>query len=370
MVQYIWQTKDWPALRWKSDALLRPLGRSRQLQGRLLGEADYIGLEMKAVVLTEEAFTTAAIEGEMLDRNSVRSSVARRLGLPTAGLPPPERQVDGLIEMLVDATVNHDEKLTPERVKAWHAALFPTGYSGMNKIPVADWRKGSEPMQVVSGPLGKERVHYEAPPADNLGKEIDQFLKWWHSSGEMDGLVRAAMAHFWFVSIHPFEDGNGRIARAITDMALAQDEQKDFRMYSMSAQINADRDEYYDILEKTQKGNGEITDWLLWFLSCFNRAIQRSGEEVKGAFLKVKFWQQWATEVFNERQKKVINSLLDSGAEGFEGGLTNRKYKGMTRISRETAKRDIADLVEKGVLVKNPGAGRSVSYSLSWPEDE
>jgi Fic family protein len=237
----------------------------------------------------------------------------------------------------------------------------------MNKIPVADWRKGSEPMQVVSGPLGKERVHYEAPPAANLGKEIDQFLKWWNSSGELDGLVRAAMAHFWFVSIHPFEDGNGRIARAITDMALAQDEQKDFRMYSMSAQINADRDEYYDILEKTQKGNGEITDWLLWFLNCFNRAIQRSGEEVKGALLKVRFWQQWATEVFNERQKKVINSLLDSGPEGFEGGLTNRKYKGMTRVSRETAKRDISDLVERGILVKNSGAGRNVSYSLSWP---
>jgi Fic family protein len=322
---------------------------------------------MKAEVLTEEAFTTAAIEGEMLDRNSVRSSVARRLGLPTAGLPPAERQVDGLVEMLVDATVNHDEELTPERVKAWHAALFPTGYSGMNKILVADWRKGSEPMQVVSGPLGKERVHYEAPPAANLGKEIDQFLKWWNSSGELDGLVRAAMAHFWFVSIHPFEDGNGRIARAITDMALAQDEQKDFRMYSMSAQINADRDEYYDILEKTQKGNGEITDWLLWFLNCFNRAIQRSGEEVKGALLKVRFWQQWATEVFNERQKKVINSLLDSGPEGFEGGLTNRKYKGMTRVSRETAKRDISDLVERGILVKNSGAGRNVSYSLSWP---
>jgi len=370
MVQYIWQKKNWPNLRWKSDALLRPLGKSRQLQGRLLGEADYIGLEMKAEVLTEEAFTTAAIEGEQLDRNSVRSSVARRLGLPTAGLPPAERQVDGLVEMLVDATVRHEEKLTPKRLKGWHAALFPTGYSGMNKILVADWRKGSEPMQVVSGPLGKERVYYEAPPAVLLKREINQFLKWWHSSSEFDGLVRAAMAHFWFVSIHPFEDGNGRIARAITDMALAQDEQKDFRMYSMSAQINADRDEYYDILEKTQKSDGEITDWLLWFLQCFNRAIQRSEDEVKDALLKVKFWQQWATVVFSERQKKVVNRLLDAGPGGFEGGLTNRKYKGMTKVSRETAKRDISDLVEKRVLIKNPGGGRNVSYSLLWSKDE
>ncbi|MDF1535601.1 MAG: Fic family protein [bacterium] len=370
MVQYIWQTKDWPGLRWKSDVILRPLGISRQLQGRLLGEADYIGLEMKAEVLTEEAFTTAAIEGERLDRNSVRSSVARRLGLPTAGLPPAERQVDGLVEMLIDATTRHDERLTPKRLKGWHAALFPTGYSGMNKIPVADWRKGSEPMRVVSGPVGKERVHYEAPPAARLKGEIDRFLRWWHSSSELDGLVRAAMAHIWFVSIHPFEDGNGRIARAITDMALAQDERKDFRMYSMSAQINADRDEYYDMLEKTQKGDGEITGWLLWFLQCFNRAIQRSEGEVRGALQKVRFWQQWAAVVFNERQKKVVNRLLDSGPEGFEGGLTNRKYKGMTRVSRETAKRDISDLVEKGVLIKNPGAGRNVSYRLLWPEDE
>ncbi len=371
MVQYIWQTKTWPNFRWKSDTLLRPLGKSRQFQGRLLGEVEYIGLEMKAEVLTEEAFATAAIEGEKLDRNSVRSSVARRLGLPTAGLPPTERQVDGLVEMLIDATVRHEEKLTPKRLKGWHAALFPTGYSGMNKILVADWRKGSEPMQVVSGPLGKERVHYEAPPAVLLKRETGQFLKWWHSSSyEFDGLVRAAVAHFWFVSIHPFEDGNGRIARAITDMALAQDEQKDFRMYSMSAQINADRDEYHDILEKTQKGDGEITDWLLWFLQCFNRAIQRSEAEIKNALRKVKFWQQWVEIVFNERQKKVINRLLDSGPEGFEGGLTNRKYKGMTKVSRESAKRDISDLVKKGVLIKNPGGGRNVSYSLAWPGDE
>ena len=370
MVQYIWQQKTWPNFRWESDVLLRPLGKSRQLQGRLLGEADYIGLEMKAEVLTEEAFTTAAIEGEKLDRNSVHSSVARRLGLPTAGLPPAERQVDGLVEMLVDATVRHDEKLTLERIKGWHAALFPTGYSGMNKILVADMRRGLQPMQIVSGPLGKERVHYEAPPAGRLKRETDQFLKWWHLSSEYDGLVRAAMAHFWFVSIHPFEDGNGRIARAITDMALAQDEQKDFRMYSMSAQINADRDEYYDILEKTQMGDGEITGWLLWFLECFNRAIRRSEGEIKRTLLKVKFWQEWVTVVLNGRQKKVINRLLDSEPGEFEGGLTNRKYKGMTKVSRETAKRDISDLVKKGILVKDPGGGRSVSYSLLWPKNK
>ena len=371
MVQYVWQTPAWPKFFWNSAVLLQMLGQTRKAQGRLLGEVEYIGLEMQADVLTDEAFTTAAIEGEKLDRNSVRSSVARRLGLPTAGLPGTERHVDGLVEMLLDATVNYDKPLTSERLKGWQAALFPTGYSGIQNILVGDWRKGPDPMQVVSGPIGKEKVHYEAPPAKHLDRQMEYFLSWWNSPPEnFDGLLRAALAHFWFVAIHPFEDGNGRIARAITDMALAQDEQIGFRLYSMSLKISEERDNYYNILEKTQKGDGDLTDWLVWFMGCLERSILRSEVEVGHTLRKSKFWQQSAKVMLNERQKKVINRLLDAGPDGFEGGITNRKYKGMTKVSRETAKRDIADLVKKGILVKNPGGGRNVSYTFLWPEPQ
>ncbi len=369
MAQYIWQLQNWTDFRWSSEMLLGPLGQARKSQGRLLGEAEYLGLEMQAEVLTEEAFTTAAIEGEPLDRSSVRSSVARRLGLPTAGLPATERHVDGLVDMLVDATVNHERPLTQERLKGWNAALFPTGYSNLVKITVGQWRLGTEPMQVVSGPTGKEKVHYEAPPSDRLDMEMDRFLMWWTArSRQLDGIIRAALAHFWFVTIHPFDDGNGRIARAITDMALAQDEKTGLRLYSMSAQIAAERDDYYDILERTQKGDGDITEWHVWFLGCLEKAVRRSEKEVQHAVIKARFWQHFVVYAFNERQKKVINRLLNAEPGGFEGGLTNRKYKGMTKVSRETAKRDIADLVEKGGLVRNPGGGRSISYELVWPE--
>ncbi len=369
MVHYIWQLPTWPNFKWSSDMLLRPLGQTRQSQGRLLGEAEYIGLEMQAEVLAEEAYTTAAIEGEKLDRNSVKSSVARRLGLPTAGLPPTERHVDGLVEMLVDATVNYEKPLTSERLHGWHSALFPTGYSGIVKIAVGKWRKRTEPMRVLSGPIGKEKVHYEAPPENRLYVEMDRFLGWWNSPPDyLDGLVRAALAHFWFISIHPFEDGNGRIARAITDMALAQDERTGCRLYSMSAQISAERNDYYEILEHSQKGDGDISDWLVWFMRCLDRAIKRSEKEVQLAVIKPRFWHQCSEVALNKRQQKVLKRLLDAGPGGFEGGLTNRKYKNITKVSRETAKRDIADLLEKRILVRNPGGGRSVSYDLVWPE--
>lgn len=372
MTSYIWQRADWPGFRWDSGALLLSLGAARRAQGDLLGKAEFVGLPMQAEVLTEEAFTTSAIEGERLDRDSLRSSVARRLGLPTAGLSPSQRRLDGLVAMLVDATANNGQPLTASRLKGWQAALFPTGYSGLHKIAVGDWRKGAAPMQVVSGPMGKEKVHYKAPPAHRLEAEINGFLAWWNHPdrgplGGLDGLVRAGLAHFWFVTIHPFEDGNGRIARAITDMALAQDEKKEFRLYSMSAQINAEREEYYNVLERTQKDDGDITGWLTWFLECFLRAIGRSGLEVEKALGKLRFWQQWAAVGFSERQMKVLNALLDAGPGGFEGGLTNRKYKGMTHVSPETAKRDIADLVARGVLAPNPGGGRSASYDLVGP---
>lgn len=369
MAQYIWQTNSWPCFNWDSERLLHPLGETRMAQGKILGLVDFFELEAQADVLTEEALTTAAIEGERLNRATVRSSVARRLGLPTAGLPSTQRHIEGLVDMLIDATRNHEDALTAQRLKGWQAALFPTGYSGITKVITGDWRSGEEPMRVVSGPVGKETVHYEAPPAENVDVMMDEFLEWFQTpQGKLDGLVRAAIAHFWYVSIHPFQDGNGRIARTIADMALAQDEKTDCRMYSMSAQIEAERNDYYDVLERTQKGNGDITEWMVWFLECLERAIRRSDVEVHKATEKARMWQELAHLNLNARQRKAINKLFESGAGGFEGGLTNRKYVGMTRTSRETAKRDIADLVSKGVLIKNPGGGRSVSYRLFWQE--
>lgn len=368
MAQYIWETGLWPQFTWSSEQLLNPLGLARKAQGRILGLIDFFYLEIQADVLTEEAVTTAAIEGEQLNRDRVRSSVARRLGLPTAGLPETERQIDGLVEMLVDATRNFEQPLTADRLKAWQASLFPTGYSGIRKVVTGDWRSGA--MEVVSGPVGKEVVHYEAPPGESVDFMMQEFIDWFKGpSVQLDGLVRSALAHFWFVSIHPFEEGNGRIARAVADMALAQDEKTDCRMYSTSAQIGAERDNYYSILEETQKGSGDVTEWIVWFLQCFELAVQRSETEVRKAMEKAQMWQEIAAHNLNNRQNKVINKLFEAGSD-FEGGLTTRKYVGMARTSRETAKRDIADLVAKGVLVRNPGGGRSASYSLAWLQNK
>lgn len=368
MVQYIWQSPSWPDLQWDSSELLRPLGEARQSQGELLGMSKFFELELQVEVLTEEAFTTAAIEGERLNREEVRSSVARRLGLSVAGLPDAERHVDGLVEMLVDATRNYEDPLTSSRLKGWQAALFPTGFSGLRRIVVGDWRRGDEPMRVVSGPIGKEKSHYEAPPSSDVEREVEEFLEWFRSSrGELDGLVRAAIAHFRFVCIHPFEDGNGRIARTITDMALAQDEQNDCRLYSMSAQIMSERGDYYAVLESTQRRKGDITEWVVWFLGCLKRAIRHSAGAVEKAMTKARFWQDISHLTLNERQLKVVNRLFDAGPGGFEGGLTNSKYRGMTGTTRETARRDMVDLTAKGVLIRNQGAGRNVNYDLSWP---
>lgn len=367
MAHYIWQIDSWPIFTWDSGRLLRPLSEARKAQGKILGLADFFELEVRVDVLTKEALTTAAIEGEKLDLEMVRSSVARRLGLPTAGLTTASRHIEGLVEMLIDATRNYAEPLTAERLKGWQAALFPTGYSGTTKIAAGDWRSSAEPMRVVSGPVGKERVHYEAPPAEKVDKMMREFLDWLQiSQANQDGLIRAAIAHFWFVSIHPFEDGNGRIARAITDMALAQDENTDCRMYSMSAQIEAERAGYYDVLEKTQKGDGDITEWIIWFLECLSGAIRRSENEVHKATEKARMWQDIAHLNLNARQTKAVNKLFESKKAELEGGLTTSKYVSMTKTSRETAKRDIANLVEKGVLVRNPGRGRSTSYRLFW----
>ena len=371
--QYIWQKTSLPNLYWDNAALMKPLGACRFQQGSLLAQMRALGLDVRqqarAEVLIEEALKTSEIEGERLDPNAVRSSVARRLGLPTAGLPDVRNQhADGVVEILLDATQSFEKELTVERLLGWHAALFPTGYSGLHKILVAAWRDDSEgPMRVVSGPIGREKTHYEAPPADRLDNEINLFLRWWDNSRqEVDGLLRAAVSHLWFVAVHPFEDGNGRIARTLTDMALAQDEALATRYYSLSTQIMADRGSYYSVLEKTNKGDGDLTEWILWFLDCMSKAILHSNDLLTNVMQKSRFWQCHVQMEFNERQRKVINRLLDAGPGGFEGGMTNRKYASMAHVSRATAQRELANLVEKKVLRSNPGGGRSASYSLSW----
>jgi len=271
---------------------------------------------------------------------------------------------------LLDATQNFKQALTPERLFGWHAALFPTGYSGLHKIQVASWRDDRNgPMRVVSGPIGREIIHYEAPPAEGLEKEMDRFFCWWEESRkEMDGLLRASLSHLWFVVVHPFDDGNGRVARALTEMALAQDENLSTRYYSLSSQIMAEREDYYRVLERTNIGECDLTDWMKWFLECMSRAILSSNKPLSNVMLKARFWKHYAQTKLKERQSKVINRLLDVGPGGFEGGLTNRKYAGMTHVSRATAQRELADLVQKGILRPNPGGGRSTSYDLCWDE--
>lgn len=318
-----------------------------------------------------EALKTSEIEGERLDPNAVRSSVARRLGLPTAGMAFTEnQQADGVIQILLDATLNFNQELTSERLFGWHAALFPTGYSGLRKIRVASWRNDRNgPMKVVSGPIGHEKIHYIAPPAKRLANEMSRFFVWWEESrNEIDGLLRASLGHLWLAAVHPFEDGNGRIARALTEMALAQDENLFTRYYSLSSQIMAEREAYYRILERTNKGDGDITDWMKWFLECMTRAILSSNEILSNVMLKARFWKHYASTKLKDRQSKVLYRLLDAGPGGFEGGLTNRKYAGIAHVSRATAQRELADLVQKGILRLNPGGGRSTSYDLSWDE--
>lgn len=371
--QYIWQRSSWPRFSWDNGALLDQLGKCRLQQGKLLNHIATLGITLdpqaQAEVLTEETLQTAAIEGEVLDARSVRSSVARRLGLPSAGLGI-DRHIDGLVSVLLDATRNHSAPLTLDRLRGWHAELFPAGYSGLHKIAPGAWR-GEGPMRVVSGPVGKETIHFEAPPASRIEAEMDGFLSWWDASqSALEGIVRAAVAHFWFVTIHPFEDGNGRIARALTDMVLAQDDRQPLRYYSLSSQIMTERDTYYNRLEQCQKGDGDITAWLLWFLGCFTRALDRSSEVLAGVMAKAAFWHAHSRTQLNARQRKVVNKLLDAGQDGFEGGLTTRKYAGIAHVSRATAFREISALLDLGVIRPNPGKGRSASYALAWPQGE
>lgn len=371
MIHYIWQEKKWPLFTWRSDTVIGPLSRCNFKRGQLLGRvaslAMELSLEAQAEVLTAEVLQTSAIEGQTLDSDSVRSSVARRLGLPDAGLDRQDRYTEGLVDILLDATINYDQPLTIERLHGWQAALFPTGFSGLHRIVVGDFC--SDPaMQVISGPIGREKIHYEAPPSCNVEKEVAKFIEWWQEKqGKIDGILRSAIASFWFVSIHPYEDGNGRLARTITDMALAQDEKLAIRYYSFSTQIMDERQGYYEVLEKCQKGSLDITDWLVWFLGCFERAIARSDNLIGKVLQKARFWEIFSQTQLTERQRKVINRLLDAGPGGFRGGLTTRKYTGMTKGSRATSYREITDLINKNILIQNPGKGRSVSYDLAWP---
>ena len=367
---WIWQHSGWPVFRWDDGDLALVLARARLAQGKALGVArlldDTLTVEAVAAILVEDGVTTCAIEGEKLDPAAVRSSVARRLGLPTAGLPVPPRAVDGLVEVLLDATRRHDRPLTRERLCGWHAALFPSGHSGLRRIRAGDLR-GEEPMQVVSGRIGRERVHFEAPPRAGLERELDRFLRWFEAPpGDVDGLVRAGLAHLWFVTLHPFEDGNGRLARAITDMALAQDERQPMRLFSVSAQLLRERETYYSVLERTQRGGLDVTGWLAWFLAQVESAALAADATVANTLAKARFWLQHQATDLNARQRKVLNRLLDAGPGGFEGGLTTRRYVGLTRASRATAYRELADLVAKGCLERTDKGGRSSSYQVVW----
>ncbi len=362
-MNYIWNLDQWPKLSWNTEQLTPLLTRVSHEQGRLLGKMEGLGFDLQDEAhlrtLTDDVIKSSEIEGENLPHDQVRSSLARRLGLDIGGLVPADREVEGVVEMMTDATVNYAAPLTEERLFDWHAALFPTGRSGMSRITVGAWRNG--PMEVVSGPIGRERTHYEAPPADRLDEEMDAFLNWFAEPGSLDGLLAAGLAHFWFVTLHPFDDGNGRIARAIADMALARAEVSPKRFYSMSAQIRTERNDYYDMLEQTQKNGPDITPWMEWFLSCLHRAIEGAGGSVGTVLQKARFWQRFATESLNERQIKVLNRLLDGG---FEGKLTSSKWAKLAQCSQDTAGRDINDLLERGALKKDPGGGRSTSYSL------
>lgn len=363
---YIHELADWPQFRWNHQALAKLLAEVRHRQGLLIGHMGALGfnLRQEAVLqtLTADVLKSSEIEGEKLDAEQVRSSLARRLGIDIGALKPADRNVEGVVEMMLDATRHYHQPLTADRLFAWHAALFPTGRSGMRKIKVGAWRDDSDgPMQAVSGPMGKECVHFGAPAAPRVDKEMNAFLDWFNANHDLDLVMKADLAHLWFVSIHPFDDGNGRIARAISDMALARSENSSQRFYSMSTQIRHERNAYYEILERTQKADMDVTRWMEWFLACLGRAIEGAQTVLRGVLAKAKFWERIRDLTINDRQRLILNKLLD----GFEGKLTTTKYAKLTKSSQDTALRDIAHLVEKGVLRRSSEGGRSTSYLLA-----
>ena len=363
---YIWQAPDWPHWRFDLAALAGPMADLSLAQGLLLGRLADVGMALRdqasLAALTEDVVKTSEIEGEHLPVESVRSSIARRLGVDIGALAPVDRHVEGVVDMVLDATGGCHTPISRERLFGWHAALFPAGYSGLARIRVGSWRDDAGgPMQVVSGPIGRRRVHFEAPPADRLETETSRFLEWVNRPSPEAPLLKAGLGHLWFVTLHPFDDGNGRIARAIGDLLLARAERSPQRFYSMSAQIQRERNGYYDILERTQKRSMEVTEWLLWFIQTLQRAVDQAQHTVDTVLAKARYWQCWATLPMNERQVKLLNRLLD----GFEGKLTSSKWAAIAKCSPDTALRDINDLVALGVLHKADAGGRSTSYVLS-----
>ncbi|MEO7934974.1 MAG: Fic family protein [Dokdonella sp.] len=382
--RFIWQLDKWPNWQFDLAALAQPMAEVSRTQGLLIGRLADIGMTLRdqasLVTLTEEVVKTSEIEGEFLNVESVRSSISRRLGVDIGALAPVDRHVEGVVEMVLDATMNCDEKLSPERLFAWHAALFPTGYSGLSKLKVGAWRDDANgPMQVVSGPVGRQRVHFEAPPADRLEVEMNRFIDWVNAASDMPALIKAGLGHLWFVTVHPFDDGNGRIARAVGDLLLARADGSLQRFYSLSAQIQRERNAYYEILERTQKilpeqlarasntveGAGsdamDVTEWLAWFLDALNRAVKLAQVTLNAVLVKAKFWQRWATTPMNDRQVKLLNKLLD----GLDSKLTTGKWAAIAKCSPDTALRDITDLLARGVLRKADAGGRSTHYELS-----
>lgn len=363
---YIYQDTAWSDFFWDNKSLLIPLGEVRNLQGKLIGKMEAIGFSLREEAMLEtltiDVIKSSSIEGENLDNNQVRSSIARRLGMDISGLIPSDRNIDGVVEMMLDATQKYDQPLTKERLCNWHAALFPTGRSGMHKIIVADWRKDKNgPMQVVSGPLGKEKVHYKAPSSELIDNEMNRFMEWFNNNNDIEPVIKSGIAHLWFVTIHPFDDGNGRIARAIADMQLARSDKTNQRFYSMSAYIERHKKLYYTILEKTQKGSLDVTNWLQWYLECLIGALKATDETLAKILTKAKFWEKNAATIFNERQKIMINKLLDD----FFGKLNTSKWAKITKCSQDTALRDIQDLITKEILLQEPGGGRSTAYVLN-----
>jgi Fic family protein len=364
--KYIWQASDWPNWRYDLAALAGPMAEVSRAQGLLMGRLADVGMALRdqasLAALTEDVVKTSEIEGEQLNVESVRSSIARRLGVDIGALAPVDRHVEGVVEMVLDATTNCLAPVTRERLFGWHAALFPTGYSGLAKINVGAWRDDARgPMQVVSGPIGRQQVHFEAPPADRLEDETSRFLEWLNAAPNEPPLVRAGLGHLWFVTLHPFDDGNGRIARAIGDLLLARADGSPQHFYSLSAQIQRERKAYYDILERTQKRSLDVTEWLLWFLDTLHRAVDQAQQTLDAVLTKARFWQRWATTPLNERQVKLLNRLLD----GFEGKLTTSKWAAIAKCSPDTALRDITDLLARGVLRKSEAGGRSTNYELN-----
>ncbi|HEY3763254.1 MAG TPA: Fic family protein [Verrucomicrobiae bacterium] len=362
---YIHEQKDWPKLRWNGEKLATRLADVRHRQGRLIGRMEGLGFRLReeAVLqtLTQDVVKSSEIEGEKLDAGAVRSSIARRMGLDIGGLIPSDRDVDGVVEMMLDATGHYSKSLTKDRLFGWHSSLFPSGRSGLARINVGKWRDDKNgPMQVVSGPIGRETVHFQAPSAGRVSKEMAAFLDWFNTDTETDPVLKAGIAHLWYVTVHPFDDGNGRIARAIADLCLARSEKSTRRFYSMSARIRVKRKAYYDILEATQKGGTDITPWLEWFLECLGGAIAGAETLLAGIMAKARFWETVGRTELNTRQRRVLNRLLD----GFEGKLTTSKWAKLTKSSQDTATRDIQDLVQKGILERSPEGGRSTSYNI------